>query len=588
MALSHATERRVAPGDTLWAFEGDGSFRSSPTVVDGTVYAGTTNRTLYAVDAETATEQWRFRVGPEPPERDKAEGIWAPPHVKGGRVFVGANDYNVYALDADSGDELWRYETDSHVYSSPTVVDGVLYVSGRDKGMYALDPATGEELWANEIGISGASPSVVDGSVYSGSYTIGGAAGGKIASFDAETGDEEWRYEGVDSCSSPTVVDGTVFTGALDEYVYALDADTGKLTWRTALPGSQDIASPTVKDGTVFVTGWGSEVGLRALDADTGEQVWHAPTYSAGHQSPTVVGDSVFVVNQNGVAYAVDRATGEVRWERRLHDGPIQNATQGSAVVVDGVLFAGGEDERLRAVATDVDGSSDGSRVRDGVLNHHHSWAGTEPQTLDVERTQETTTSPATTTSAPESGYGDWFEGVDNYRGTVDRRGESTVTVAVGAGENGTAFSPAAVLVDPGTTVRWEWTGEGGSHNVVSRDESVRSDTTDEAGYTVSATLERDGVLRYFCRPHRPAGMKGAVAVGSVDDELVAPSDAEGTPTAETAETTTEGRPATTGDAPDGTATATDGSGGSPGLGVLAALAGLGGAGYLLGDRDEE
>jgi halocyanin-like protein len=568
-------------GETLWTFAGNGSFRSSPTVVDGTVYAGTTNRLLYAIDAETAEELWRFEVGPEPERTDKAEGIWSSPQVKDGRLFVGANDYTLYALDAETGAELWRYETDKHVQSSPTVVDGTVYVSGRDLGMYALDAETGAEVWTEEIGISGASPAVVDGSVYSGSYTTGGPESGKVASFDAATGEEEWRVDGIDTCSSPIVVDGTVVIGALDEYVYGLDAETGEQVWRTELPGAQDFAMPTAKDGTVYITGWGGETGLRALDAGTGEEEWHAETYSAGHQSPTVVDDTVFIVNQNAELFSVARSDGSVNWRERLHEAPIENATQGSAVVVDGILFTGGEDGRVRAVETGVDGSSNGKRVTDGVLNHHHSWAGTGPQTLDVEAQETTATAtPTETTTRPTDGYGDWFANVGNYDGTVDLRGRSEVTIAVGAGEDGMLFSPAAALVDPGTTVVWEWTGRGGGHNVVSTDGTVSSRITSESGHTVSATLSDPGVLRYFCRPHRPSGMKGAVAVGSVDDELLAPATATPAGT-------------TTGDDNDGMDTADDGpatdgepgSGGTPGPGVVGTIAALGGASYLLRRR---
>src|SRR6056297_1390085 len=62
------------------------------------------------------------------------------------------------------------------------------------------------------------------------------------------------------------------------------------------------------------------------------------------------------------------------------------------------------------------------------------------------------------------------LEGIDG--GIEDLRGESEVTVEVGASGNGgnVAFSPAGIWIDPGTTVIWEWTGEGGDHNVVTVD----------------------------------------------------------------------------------------------------------------------
>jgi halocyanin-like protein len=114
-----------------------------------------------------------------------------------------------------------------------------------------------------------------------------------------------------------------------------------------------------------------------------------------------------------------------------------------------------------------------------------------------------------------------WFEDVSNFDGVVDRRGQSEVTVEVGAQGNGGAFAfgPAAIRVDPGTTVIWEWTGEGGGHNVVAEegtDYAYESDLVSEAGFTFEHTFEQEGISKYYCTPHRSLGMKGAVVVGNV------------------------------------------------------------------------
>jgi halocyanin-like protein len=120
-----------------------------------------------------------------------------------------------------------------------------------------------------------------------------------------------------------------------------------------------------------------------------------------------------------------------------------------------------------------------------------------------------------------EPDYEGWFEDVSNFESTVDRRGQSEVTVEVGTEGNGGAFAfePAAVRVDPGTTVIWEWTGEGGGHNVVSEegtDYSYESELVSEAGFTFEHTFEQEGISKYYCTPHRSLGMKGAVVVGNV------------------------------------------------------------------------
>ena len=109
-------------------------------------------------------------------------------------------------------------------------------------------------------------------------------------------------------------------------------------------------------------------------------------------------------------------------------------------------------------------------------------------------------------------GYGDWFAGVGNYDGLVDRTGTDRTTVKVGAG-GGLSFAPAAIEVDPGTTVVWKWTGAGGRHNVVARDDAFSSPYHQTKGSTFERAFEAAGAFPYYCVPHRASGMKGGVTV---------------------------------------------------------------------------
>jgi halocyanin-like protein len=127
------------------------------------------------------------------------------------------------------------------------------------------------------------------------------------------------------------------------------------------------------------------------------------------------------------------------------------------------------------------------------------------------------------TAAAQQETVESYLSDVGNYTGSLtDETGSDQVTVDVGAEANGGAFGfgPAAIRVDPGTTVTWEWTGEGGGHNVVAEDETFNSgQAVAEAGTTFDHTFEAAGVWLYFCVPHKALGMKGAVVVGDVDVE---------------------------------------------------------------------
>ena len=102
------------------------------------------------------------------------------------------------------------------------------------------------------------------------------------------------------------------------------------------------------------------------------------------------------------------------------------------------------------------------------------------------------------------------------YRGSLeDMTGQDEVVIETGAGQNGFSFNSPGMVVSTGTTIVWEWTGNGGAHNVVSEDGSdyeFESELTDEEGYTIEQTVDEAGAVLYVCVPHRAQGMYGAVA----------------------------------------------------------------------------
>jgi halocyanin-like protein len=146
------------------------------------------------------------------------------------------------------------------------------------------------------------------------------------------------------------------------------------------------------------------------------------------------------------------------------------------------------------------------------------------------------TATAAGTATAQEGADGDgggggterpvWPDYVSDARdqGYEDLRGQSDVTIQVGAGSDGLSFAPTFVWIDPGTQVTWEWTGEGGGHNVVANSGAdFRSgDPVSEAGTTFTHTFEEAGMVDYYCNPHEGLGMKGAIAVGAdVETETI-------------------------------------------------------------------
>src|SRR6185503_7433448 len=77
-------------------------YLSSPAVWNGTIYFGSSDRNLYAVDAATGALKWKYQTG---------DVVHASPAIADGMVFIGSWDSYMYALDAASGALNWRFKT---------------------------------------------------------------------------------------------------------------------------------------------------------------------------------------------------------------------------------------------------------------------------------------------------------------------------------------------------------------------------------------------------------------------------------------------------------------------------------------------
>src|SRR4051812_28427630 len=91
----------------------------------------------YALPSPTlGTLAWKFRT----------EGrVVSSPVVIGETVFVGSSDGNLYALNRGDGSLRWKFATKGAVNSSPAVARGLVFVSSLDGRVYAIDASTGKQ-----------------------------------------------------------------------------------------------------------------------------------------------------------------------------------------------------------------------------------------------------------------------------------------------------------------------------------------------------------------------------------------------------------------------------------------------------------
>jgi eukaryotic-like serine/threonine-protein kinase len=286
----------LAAGTQKWKFKTDARVVSSPAVENGVVYFGSYDGKFYAVDAASGQLKWKFATAGERrfaakhihgglPEAetmpDPFDCYLSSPAVSGASVYFGSGDGNVYALDAATGKLNWKFQTGDVVHASPAIADGTLFVGSWDSYFYALDAATGKEKWKfktgedheiyNQVGIQ-SSAAVADGIVYF------GCRDSNLYALDARTGEKKWAYNNKGSwvIVSPAVKDGRVYFATSDSALFhAVDAKSGaeifslKLTWPM-------FASPAIAGDLLYQ---GSEDGkLRAIDLKTQKPAWEFQT----------------------------------------------------------------------------------------------------------------------------------------------------------------------------------------------------------------------------------------------------------------------------------------------------------------------
>lgn len=271
---------------------------------------------------------------------------WPGLSVEGDTAYLAYNQH-VYAINVGNGSEKWRFpeEASAHTsfFAAPVLTpDGQLLAGSYSNILYSLDPANGVQKWefteANNRYV--ASPLVTLKGIYA------PTAGDKLFHLDMD-GKVKWTFPTEGPQWSHPVADPDctcIYLGAMDQYVYAIDADTGEQKWRSEKLNGSIVSTPTLSpEGVLYVGTFHSE--MLALDAETGKLIWRSPTSGWVWSSPVLVDSTLYFGDINGTFYAMSATDGSVTWSI-TPDGPILGAP-----LVDGErIYFGTESGTLLAV----------------------------------------------------------------------------------------------------------------------------------------------------------------------------------------------------------------------------------------------
>ena len=180
-------------------------------------------------------------------------------------------------------------------------------------------------------------PSVVGDTVHTSNY------GETLHAFAADSGEPRWQHTVDDVYPGQAVVDDRALYTS-DAGLRAYDRADGTHRWTAPQPdGPASYTFHPTSDGEVVAVG--TELGVAAVDATTGERRWHHRTGLETHTAPAVVDGAVVAGNDDTYVHALDAVTGERRWRAKTG-----GRVRCPPAVVDGTVYVGSNDGRVYAL----------------------------------------------------------------------------------------------------------------------------------------------------------------------------------------------------------------------------------------------
>ena len=338
-----------------WRFETAGDIDTSPAIgADGTVYAGSEDGNLYAIDPGTGDEIWRFPAGVEiisspaigaddtiyfgaqnslyavKPNGalkwsfDVGDYVFSSPAVSadGRSIYVGSSDGNLYAINA-TGTMKWQFQTDYKITSSPAIghdgIEEVVYVGSQDRHVYAVAADNGVLKWrfATNVEVYGSPAIGTDGRVYIGECETGSAEIYNFKFFCINVdGTKRWHFNGgAGFYSSPAIgSNDTIYVGTWDGYL-AVFSPNGSLRWsvRTSPPsdinsspavGANGVAYVGCKDGNFYAF---QNPAITDGDDEKNKQDWVFQTGGIVRSSPVIDADgTIYFGSRDNNLYAIN------------------------------------------------------------------------------------------------------------------------------------------------------------------------------------------------------------------------------------------------------------------------------------------
>ena len=267
-------------GGEIWVKPMNGGVSSSLITVNDMVCFGTEDGVFQCLDQEDGSVKWEFTPAQRNLNANECDSCALKlnsPTFDGETIYVGSHDHNLYALDAQNGQLLWSFPANGSVFNAPALDDGFLYVGSQNGIIYALDAKSGREIRhysipsrneaGEESGIYG-TPIINAGTIY--------AINGTLTAIDMETGAIKWQVLGSsmyeDQIIGNPILFGDIIIVSTTGKIYGVDKFSGNIKWKYSRIKGGIYFTPTLYEEIVY---FGDSNGyLYGVKANTGRQLF--------------------------------------------------------------------------------------------------------------------------------------------------------------------------------------------------------------------------------------------------------------------------------------------------------------------------
>ncbi len=337
--------------------------RLSPVVIDGRIFAASTDGKVIALNVATGKRIWETRIDRLYGENDdtflsldKDADSLISGGVGGGRdvVAVTTTVGEIIALNQSDGGLAWRSSTSSEVLVPAQMNDDIVVTQSIDGKVTAYDILDGTRRWTYSTSVPVLTLRGTSTPLLTDNFVLCGFANGRVVLLDAERGLPSWEQKigtpkGKSELERLVDVDGALivsgnrlFASSYQGNLVAINITNGQIDWQREASSFAGLAEGF---GNIYIAN--ADSSISDVDSVSNRDVWNLDALTNRNiTTPLTLGNHVAVGDSDGYIHLIAQLDGRFTGRRKVDSKGIRSMP----VSQDGRLFIQGNSGSLTAL----------------------------------------------------------------------------------------------------------------------------------------------------------------------------------------------------------------------------------------------